>query len=102
MVVDDDVLAALHELAVLAPLHNPVNVAGIEQARRVWPDVPHVAVFDTAFHHTLPPHAYTYAVPPELGDPPRRPALRLPRHLLRLRLARRRAVSRPSSSGTPA
>jgi acetate kinase len=65
VVVDDDVLAALHELAVLAPLHNPVNVAGIEQARRVWPDVPHVAVFDTAFHHTLPPHAYTYAVPRE-------------------------------------
>jgi acetate kinase len=65
VVVDDDVLAALHELAVLAPLHNPVNVAGIEDARRVWPDVPHVAVFDTAFHHTLPPHAFTYAVPRE-------------------------------------
>jgi acetate kinase len=65
VVVDDDVLAALHELAVLAPLHNPVNLAGIERARSVWPDVPHVAVFDTAFHHTLPPHAFTYAVPRE-------------------------------------
>jgi acetate kinase len=65
VVVDDEVLAALHELAVLAPLHNAVNVAGIEQARAAWPDVPHVAVFDTAFHHTLPPHAYTYAVPRE-------------------------------------
>jgi acetate kinase len=63
--VDDDVLNQLDELAVLAPLHNPVNVAGIELARRVWPDVPHVAVFDTAFHHTLPAHAYTYAVPRE-------------------------------------
>jgi acetate kinase len=65
VVVTDEVLAHLNELAVLAPLHNPVNVAGIEQARRAWPDVPHVAVFDTAFHHTLPPHAYTYAVPRE-------------------------------------
>jgi acetate kinase len=63
VVVDDAVLAQLHELAVLAPLHNPANVAGIEEARRVWPDVPQVAVFDTAFHHTLPPHAFTYAVP---------------------------------------
>jgi acetate kinase len=65
VVVDGDVLAALHALEVLAPLHNPANVAGIEQARRVWPDVPHVAVFDTAFHRTLPPRAFTYAVPRE-------------------------------------
>jgi acetate kinase len=47
----------------LAPLHNPANITGIEVARRHWPDVPHVAVFDTAFHRTLPPAAYRYAVP---------------------------------------
>jgi acetate kinase len=63
VLVDDGVVDAIRELAVLAPLHNPVNADGIEAARRVLPGVPHVAVFDTAFHHTLPPHAYTYAVP---------------------------------------
>ena len=61
--VDDDLVRIVEELAPLAPLHNPANVEGIEVARRLFPDVPHVAVFDTAFHHTLPAHAYTYAVP---------------------------------------
>ncbi|MEO3798190.1 acetate kinase [Nonomuraea sp. B10E15] len=63
VVVDDEVIAAIEELAPLAPLHNPVNLAGIRLARKVFPDVPQVAVFDTAFHRTLPPEAYTYAVP---------------------------------------
>ncbi len=67
VLVDDAVLAGIRELAVLAPLHNPVNAQGIEAARLVLPDVPHVAVFDTAFHATLPPAAYTYAVPAEWG-----------------------------------
>jgi acetate kinase len=62
--IDENVLATIRELAVLAPLHNPVNATGIEVARHVFPTLPHVAVFDTAFHQTLPPHAYTYAVPP--------------------------------------
>ncbi len=61
--IDDAVLDALRALVPLAPLHNPANIRGIEVARRVWPAVPHVAVFDTAFHRTLPPHAYLYAVP---------------------------------------
>jgi acetate kinase len=65
VVVDDEVLCTVRELAALAPLHNPVNAIGIEVARRAFPTVPHVAVFDTAFHATLPPHAYTYAVPPQ-------------------------------------
>lgn len=65
VVVDDAILAELRDLSVLAPLHNPVNVLGIELARRALPDLPHVAVFDTAFHTTLPPRAYTYAVPRE-------------------------------------
>jgi acetate kinase len=64
-VVDDDVLAAIDDLAVLAPLHNPVAAAGIRGARAALPDVPEVAVFDTAFHATLPAPAATYAVPRE-------------------------------------
>jgi len=63
VVIDDAVLRAIDELAPLAPLHNPVNAAGIREARRVFPAVPHVAVFDTSFHHTLPPHAYLYGLP---------------------------------------
>jgi acetate kinase len=64
-VVDDDVLAAIDELAVLAPLHNPAAAAGIRAARAALPGVPQIAVFDTAFHATLPPPAATYAVPKE-------------------------------------
>jgi acetate kinase len=64
-VVDDAVLAAVEELAVLAPLHNPAAAAGVRAARARLPDVPQVAVFDTAFHATLPPAAATYAVPRE-------------------------------------
>ncbi len=52
-------------LSPLAPLHNPVNVAGIQAARRVFPSVPHVVVFDTAFHHTLASYAYLYGLPYE-------------------------------------
>ena len=63
VVVDDAVLATLRQLVPMAPLHLPANIAGIEVARRAFPNVPQVAVFDTAFHQTLPPQAYTYAVP---------------------------------------
>jgi acetate kinase len=58
-----DVTAAIDELTALAPLHNPANLAGIRVAQAALPETPHVAVFDTAFHQTLPPRAYTYAVP---------------------------------------
>lgn len=64
-VVDDDVVAGIEALVPLAPLHNPVNLAGIRAARALLSGVPHVAVFDTAFHATLPPRAATYAVPAE-------------------------------------
>lgn len=57
----------IEELAVLAPLHNPANLAGIVAAKAVFSDVPHIAVFDTAFHQTLPPAAYTYAIDAELA-----------------------------------
>lgn len=52
----------IDELSMLAPLHNPANLAGIVAAKKAFPDVPHVAVFDTAFHQTLAPEAYTYAI----------------------------------------
>jgi acetate kinase len=61
--IDADVCAAIRELAPLAPLHNPANLIGIEVCREAFPGVPQVAVFDTAFHQTLPPHAFRYAVP---------------------------------------
>ncbi|WP_227997399.1 acetate kinase [Nocardia australiensis] len=60
--IDDSVLAAISELSSLAPLHNPANVAGIVSARKLLPDVPQVAVFDTAFFHGLPDAAKTYAI----------------------------------------
>src|SRR5690625_207159 len=63
VVIDDDVVEAIERLVPLAPLHNPANLRGITVARRLFADVPQVAVFDTAFHQSLPPHAYTYAVP---------------------------------------
>lgn len=58
----------IDELSVLAPLHNPANLAGIRAAKTAFPDVPHVAVFDTAFHQTLAPAAYTYAIDAELAE----------------------------------
>ncbi len=61
-VLTDEVVEQIRQLSVLAPLHNPANVVGIEQARAAFPDVPHVAVFDTAFFGGLPPSAYTYAI----------------------------------------
>ncbi len=64
-VITDEVLAQIEALNPLAPLHNPVNVAGIREMRRLFSAVPHVAVFDTAFHHTLPAYAYLYGLPYE-------------------------------------
>jgi acetate kinase len=68
VLVDDDVISAIGDLSPLAPLHNPVNLTGIRVAREAFPSVPQVAVFDTAFHRTLPPEAYTYAVPLDWRD----------------------------------
>lgn len=66
-IVDAKVEADIEDLCTLAPLHNPANLAGIRAAREAFPDVPHVVVFDTAFHTTLPPEAYTYAIDRELA-----------------------------------
>jgi acetate kinase len=62
VLIDAGVIATIDRLSPLAPLHNPANLAGIEVARELLPDVAHVAVFDTAFFHELPPAAATYAV----------------------------------------
>ena len=67
-VVDDALVARLRELAPLAPLHNPPAILGIEVARRALPDLPHVAVFDTAFFHDLPPAAATYAIDRDIAE----------------------------------
>src|SRR2546423_248388 len=64
IVIDDDVENELGALTELAPLHNGPAVAAVDAARRALPDVPHIAVFDTAFHATLPEAAAPYAVPP--------------------------------------
>jgi acetate kinase len=63
VVIDDEVTAAIEELTPLAPLHNAPALRAIEEAREALPDVPHVAVFDTAFHATMPDEATRYAVP---------------------------------------
>jgi acetate kinase len=65
--IDDALIAKLDELSPLAPLHNPPAVLGIEVARMALPDLPHVAVFDTAFFHDLPPEASTYAIDREIA-----------------------------------
>jgi acetate kinase len=66
--IDDQTIATIEELSPLAPLHNPPAVLGIKEARKVLPDLPHVAVFDTAFFHDLPPAAAEYAIDRELAD----------------------------------
>lgn len=63
-----DVLAAIEKNIPLAPLHNPANLDGIRVAQELFAGVPQVAIFDTAFHQTIPPHAYHYALPYELYE----------------------------------
>ena len=58
--IDQEVLDAIRAVQHLAPLHNPPNISGIEAAQAVLPNVPHIAIFDTAFHQSMPAHAYTY------------------------------------------
>lgn len=65
VVIDDAVLKTLEECVELAPLHNPPNLLGIAACRELMPDTPMVAVFDTAFHQTMPPESYIYAIPYE-------------------------------------
>jgi len=64
----DELVAEMEKLNPLAPLHNPVIIAGIREMRKLFPAVPHVGVFDTAFHHTLPPYAFLYGLPYEFYE----------------------------------
>ncbi|HOX47794.1 MAG TPA: acetate kinase [Spirochaetia bacterium] len=68
VVIDGPVLEAIEANVELAPLHNPANLTGIREAERLLPGIPQVAVFDTAFHQTMPPSAYLYGLPRELYD----------------------------------
>lgn len=65
VLLNDEVIAEIEKLSVLAPLHNPANLMGVRACREIMPDVPMVGVFDTAFHQTMPPEAYLYGLPYE-------------------------------------
>ena len=65
VIIDDEVLEAIKECNDLAPLHNPANLIGVNSCKELMPNVPMVAVFDTAFHQTMPPKAYLYGIPYE-------------------------------------
>jgi acetate kinase len=64
--INQDVITAIHDTIPLAPLHNPANLLGIETTLKLFPDLPQIAVFDTAFHQTMPPQAFRYALPEDL------------------------------------
>lgn len=66
VLIDDDVMTVLEECSKLAPLHNPANITGIKACQHSMPNTPMVAVFDTAFHQTMPPEAYIYSLPYEI------------------------------------
>ena len=68
VLINDQVLADIEAYALYAPLHNPANALGIRVARHAFPHIPHIAVFDTAFHHTIPDYARTYGIPFELSQ----------------------------------
>lgn len=68
VIITEDVITKIDELSPLAPLHNPAHVLGIRAAQETYPGVPMVAVFDTAFHGTMPAHAYRYAVPEDFYE----------------------------------
>jgi len=63
VIINEEVISEIKKNIPLAPLHNPPNLAGIEVARSIFPDAPHVAIFDTAFHQTIPAKAFLYALP---------------------------------------
>ncbi len=67
-IIDNKVIEAIRENIPLAPLHNPANLTGIEVAQSIFPHSPQVAVFDTAFHQTIPPNAFLYALPYKLYE----------------------------------
>lgn len=68
VLIDDEVIAKMEECVEMAPLHNPPNLKGIYAVKELMPNVPQVGVFDTAFHQTMPPHAYLYGIPYSLYE----------------------------------
>ncbi|KAA9220361.1 MULTISPECIES: acetate kinase [Corynebacterium] len=66
--INDEIVGMIRDLIPLAPLHNPANIVGIEESRKLLPDVPHVAVFDTGFFHTMPPAAALYPLNAEVAS----------------------------------
>lgn len=67
-IIDDNLVQHIENCIPLAPLHNPYNLAGIKIAQKLWSELPQVAVFDTAFHSSLPRRAYTYAIPQDIAQ----------------------------------
>ncbi len=67
-IIDNSVMKAISDCIDLAPLHNPPNITGIEACKQIMPDIPMIAVFDTAFHQTMPEYAYIYALPYEIYE----------------------------------
>jgi acetate kinase len=68
VVIDDEVMKTIRDCIELAPLHNPPNIIGIEACKEIMPDTPMIAVFDTAFHQTMPKYAYLYALPYDIYE----------------------------------
>jgi len=68
ILIDQNVMKAIEECIPLGPLHNPANIMGIDACKKLMPNTPMVAVFDTAFHQTMPDYAYTYAIPYDLSQ----------------------------------
>lgn len=68
ILIDDNVMKAIEDCIPLGPLHNPANIMGINACKKLMPNTPMVAVFDTAFHQTMPDYAYTYAIPYDLSE----------------------------------
>ena len=67
-IIDDEVLEHIRRFSSLAPIHMPMNLCGVETAMEILPDIPHVAVFDTAFHQSMPPYAFRYGIPEHLYE----------------------------------
>lgn len=67
-IITPEIEAGIEELSILAPLHNPANLAGIKAAKQALPNAIHIAFFDTAFHHTIPKHAFLYGIPYSLYE----------------------------------
>ena len=68
VIITDEIIEIIKELCIFAPLHNPANLQGIVESKKTSPNAKQVAVFDTAFHHTIPPHAYMYGLPYEMYE----------------------------------